>query len=288
MHLVGETIFYFLLLEPVSPLPPCYFEKAGTKVPIETSDDDCATESNNRANAVNNVASAGSDTHNKAGCYEMKKEPRGVCIIINNTFEKYDGQSHVNTSHGEILLERTGTNYDRDRLKILFEWLHFQVFVKSDLTAEEMRNVFREVATGLNATAHSEEDFEFQRVLSDSDCFVFFILSHGFKGGVYGNDGECFGSSEIREYLAGNRCKRLRKKTKLGFIQACRVDLKDIAFVQRGSPYMAVPNSPVQDTKPGDSFQNQATETESVTPSAVLTDILIYDATARGETAFCI
>ena len=51
---------------------------------------------------------------------------------------------------------------------------------------------------------------------------------------------------------------------------------------------MAVPNSPVQDTKPGDSFQNQATETESVMPSAVLTDILIYDATARGETAFCI
>ena len=34
LHLVGETIFYFFLLEPVSPLPPWYFEKAGTKVSI--------------------------------------------------------------------------------------------------------------------------------------------------------------------------------------------------------------------------------------------------------------
>lgn len=287
LHLAGETIFYSFHLGPISLLPPCYFEKTGTKVPIETSDDDCATESNNRANDINNVTSAGSNTHNKAGYYEMMKEPRGACIIINNTFEKYDGQSYVNASHGEILLERTGTNYDKDRLKNLFEWLHFQVFVKSDLTAEEMRNVFRQVATGSNVTADSEEDCQFQRVLSDSDCFVFFILSHGFNGGVYGNDGECLGSSEIREYLAGNRCKRLRKKPKLGFIQACRGD-KDIAFVQRDSPSMVVPKSPVQDTKPGDSFQNQATKTESVTPSSALTDILIYDGTARGETAFCI
>ena len=290
MHLVGETIFYFFLLEPVSPLPPWYFEKAGKKVPIETSDDDCATERNNRANSVNKVTSDGFNTHSKAGYYEMKKDPRGVCIIINNTFEKYDGQSHVNTSHGKTLRERTGTNYDKDRLKNLFEWLHFQVFVKSDLTAAKMRNVFREVATGLyaTATAHSEEDCQFQRVLSDSDCFVFFILSHGFKGGVYGNDGKCLGSSEIREYLAGNRCRRLRKKPKLGFIQACRGHLKDIAFVERDSPSMIVPKSPAQDAKPGDSFPNQATKTESVTPTSALTDILIYDATARGETAFCI
>ena len=79
----------------MSPLPPWYFEKAGKKVPIETSDDDCATERNNRANSVNKVTSAGFKTHSKAGYYEMKKEPRGVCIIINNTFEKYDSQSHV-------------------------------------------------------------------------------------------------------------------------------------------------------------------------------------------------
>lgn len=113
-----------------------------------------------------------------------------------------------------------------------------------------MRNAFREVATGLYATAHSEEDCHFQGVLSDSDCFVFFIISHGFKGGVYGNDGECLGSSEIREYLAGNRCSRLRKKPKLGFIQACRGHLIDIAFVQRDSPSMIVTKSPAQDAKP--------------------------------------
>lgn len=33
-------------------------------------------------------------------------------------------------------------------------------------------------------------------------------------------------------------------------------------------------------------FPNQATITESVTPTPAFTDILIYDATARGETAF--
>ena len=278
------TFFLEPKLPPVRPLfTPGDFQKTlvNVNVPTEISDDDWAEEENNVVNRDDNLQGASSNTQSKAGSYDMKKKPRGVCIIINNTFEEREGQSPAHTLHGEILTERKGSNYDRDRLKTLFEWLNFQVVVKSDLTAEGMRNVFREVA---NASLDSDDNSEVRNALLDSDCFVFSILSHGYKGGVYGADGQRLSTSNIMEYLGGNRCKHLRKKPKLGFIQACR-GVKDIAVIQRDSP-MSVAKSPTEDMEPPDIFQNQAAETESVTPSAALTDILIYDATARGEIAF--
>ena len=285
LHLNCNKCVYFLepKLSPVRPLlTPGYFQKTlvGVKLPTEISDDDWPNEGNNVVNGDDNLEGASSNTQSKAGLYDMKKMPRGVCIIINNTFEKREGQSPVQTPRGQILTQRKGTNYDRERLKTLFEWLNFQVVVKSDLTAEGMRNVFREVAS---ASLDSEENSEVQNTLLDSDCFVFSILSHGYKGGVYGADGQLLATSDIMEYLGGNRCKHLRKKPKLGFIQACRGN-KDIAVIQRDSP-MSVAKSPTEDMEPPDIFQNQVAETESVTPLAALTDILIYDATARGEIA---
>ena len=153
---------------------------------------------------------------NKAGFYKMNKKPRGICIIINNTF----AIGEAKTLTGKKLEERCGTNVDKYRLRRLFEWLHFQVYVKTDLVMEDMRNLFRNMENGYNIFENPEENSEFQNLLCNkSDCLVFCILAHGFKYGLYGADGKCLETSEIMKYLAADCCPHLAKKPKLGFIQ---------------------------------------------------------------------
>ena len=197
----------------------------------------------------------------------MDKKPRGICIIINNTF----AIGEARTPTGKKLEERCGTNVDKDRLKRLFEWLHFQVYVKTDLVMEDMRNLFQNMENEYNS--------EFQNLLCNkSDCLVFCILTNGFKYGLYGADGKCLETSEIMKYLAADCCPHLAKKPKLGFIQACRGE-ENMNLVKTDSPSNSIVRSyPVEDN-----LQKQGDGTGKKTFSAALTDILIYDATAVGK-----
>lgn len=136
--------------------------------------------------------------------YEMRRIPRGTCIIINNTF-KHDAE-----------LYRKGTDCDRDRLKRLFEWLDFEVKLKDDMTADKIHEMFNNL-----------ED----EILEDSDCFVCCILTHGGPSVLYGNDTTMKKAKPVprkilREaVLANYKCKKLANKPKLFFVQACRKDL---------------------------------------------------------------
>ena len=204
----------------------------------------------------------------------MSKKPRGICIIINNTFAIGEAKTHI----GKELEERRGTNMDKDRLKRLFEWLHFQVYVKTDLVMEDMKDLFRNIGNGNNIFENSEENLQFQNFLCNSDCLVFCILTHGFENGLYGADGKCLETSEIMKYLAADRCSHLAKKPKLGFIQACRGE-ENMNFVKTDSPSTSrVRSYPVEDN-----LQNQGDGTGKKISTSALTDILIYDASAKGK-----
>ena len=208
----------------------------------------------------------------------MNRKPRGICIIINNTF----AAGEVKTCTGKVLEERMGTNVDKDRLKKLFEWLDFQVYVKTDLATEDMKDLFQNVGNGCKISENPEENLRLQNLLcNNSDCLVFCILTHGFKYGLYGADGEYLETSEIMKYLSADYCPHLAGKPKLAFIQACRGE-EDINFMKTNSPSTSRARSYAEELN----LQNQGNGAGKKISSAALTDILIYDATAIGKAVY--
>lgn len=130
--------------------------------------------------------------------YPNDKRPRGICLIFNN---KKFNENHTH------LQERMGTEKDVESLKLLWEKLHFNVIIKTDLTAHEMYDTARDYSR-LNH--------------SNYDCFVCCILSHGIQGGIYGSDGEVIEIGLITQQFKGTACRSLGNKPKLFFVQACR------------------------------------------------------------------
>ena len=258
-----------VFLVPKRKFLPSRYQRISRKVPTETYD-----ESNGKADD-------GDVLHgplNKAGFYELNRKPRGICIIINNTF----AAGEVKTCTGKVLEERMGTNVDKDRLKKLFEWLDFQVYVKTDLATEDMKDLFQNIGNGCKISENPEENLRLQNLLcNNSDCLVFCILTHGFKYGLYGADGEYLETSEIMKYLSADYCPHLAGKPKLAFIQACRGE-EDINFMKTNSPSTSRARSYAEELN----LQNQGNGAGKKISSAALTDILIYDATAIGKAVY--
>ncbi|WAR15184.1 CASP9-like protein, partial [Mya arenaria] len=124
------------------------------------------------------------DGHSR-GVYNMKKRIRGRCFIISNMFfameldEKGVARSKLAT--------RYGTEKDVDDLKKLFQQLHFQVDVKTDLKRDEM------------STALFQESSKMS--LRDMECYVCVICSHGTREGIYGTDGGVITLEEVTSYF---------------------------------------------------------------------------------------
>jgi hypothetical protein len=96
----------------------------------------------------------------------MERNPRGPCLIINN--ERFRDSDNLELPK----FRRIGTDKDAERLKRLFEELHFKVTVRNDRTAEEMRQDILELID--DCILHSDK--------YDSVCL--FILSHGSSDGI--------------------------------------------------------------------------------------------------------
>ena len=125
----------------------------------------------------------------------MYSSPHGICLIINNI------------SFQPPLCRRDGAVVDEQRLLALFQHLDFDVYVKQDLTVDDIRSTAREFA----AKDHSQ-----------FDAFVFFILSHGDSNGViYGVNGGTISVSELACFFNPAECPTLQNKPKLVFFQAC-------------------------------------------------------------------
>ncbi|NXD88300.1 CASP9 protein, partial [Halcyon senegalensis] len=165
--------------------------------------------------------------------YELKADPCGHCLILNN----------VNFIRDSELSTRHGSNVDCEKLERRFKALCFNVLTRRDLKAQEMLSELQELARRDHGTL---------------DCCVVVILSHGcqtshvqFPGAVYGTDGKPIPIEKIVNYFNGSNCLSLRGKPKLFFIQACGGDQRDRGFlVDCDSP---------GDEAPGGSLESDAT-----------------------------
>uniref|UniRef100_UPI00398EC9FD caspase-8-like n=1 Tax=Pristiophorus japonicus TaxID=55135 RepID=UPI00398EC9FD len=126
--------------------------------------------------------------------YKMESIPRGDCVIINNlNFQK--------------MQQRRGTNVDAARLEETFRWLGFKVTLFQDLSAAAMRATMEQYQQA-DHTLH--------------DCFTCCILTHGKQGVMCGTDDQQVAIRDITSAFSASRCRSLRQKPKLFFIQACQ------------------------------------------------------------------
>ena len=137
-------------------------------------------------------------------CYEMKKNPRGLCLILNN--DKFQDKT----------LNRPGADKDVCDLKRLFKELFFKVIIKENLTKDQLEKL----AKDCGAKDHKAYN-----------AFVFIVMSHGGDRdcilGVKGREATVkYLISEFRE----ERCPSLKHKPKVFIIQACRGPREDTDY----------------------------------------------------------
>ncbi|XP_049603062.1 caspase-8 [Syngnathus scovelli] len=126
--------------------------------------------------------------------YAMDHIPHGPCVIINNV---------------EFLeqMRRGGSDKDAAALRSLFAEFGFIVKVFRNLTAEQMKNELRTIAT---------------RNFSMEDALVVCVLSHGKESCVLGTDGNKVSLRELTKPFTSELAPTLAGKPKLFFIQACQ------------------------------------------------------------------
>ncbi|KAL3861916.1 hypothetical protein ACJMK2_007928 [Sinanodonta woodiana] len=203
--------------------------------------------------------------NNSMKTYSMKKERRGRAVIINN--KVFNGP--LTKDEDEVLRcalpTRDGTDMDKDRLKVLFEQLYFDVVVHGDKTGQEIRKAL--------------EKEKMDQYHQTADCFILAILSHGTQAGIYGVDGDVVSVEDITGYFGTNSCPNLAGKPKIFFIQACQGEGKDLGGAASSGP----DTSDVQDSMKEMSLnQPDAKRESSETKIATMRDILIAFATHPG------
>ena len=133
--------------------------------------------------------------------YEMKSNPRGRCIIINNL--NFQNEA----------LNRPGAELDEKALKALFGELLFDVQIYRNLESIEIRKLVIDIA---------KEDH------SNYDAFFFIGMSHGGNHDtILGVDQRPVTVEEIMSEFKAERCKTLESKAKVFIFQACRGSSSD-------------------------------------------------------------
>ncbi|NXQ91913.1 CASP9 protein, partial [Nyctibius grandis] len=198
--------------------------------------------------------------------YEVKADPCGHCLILNN----------VNFSRDSDLSTRDGSDVDCEKLEKRFKALRFDVVTRRDLKAQEMVLELQKLA---------------RRDHGASDCCVVVILSHGcqtshiqFPGGVYGTDGKPIPIEKIVNYFNGSHCPSLRGKPKLFFIQACGGEQRDRGFVvDCDSPGDGAPGGSLEsDATPFRTPSGNVDEPDAVASLPTPSDILVSYSTFPG------
>ncbi|XP_014807537.1 PREDICTED: caspase-9 isoform X3 [Calidris pugnax] len=206
------------------------------------------------------------EKRNRDLVYELKADPCGHCLILNN----------VDFSRDSDLSTRVGSNVDCKKLEKRFKSLSFDVLTRQNLKAQEMVSELQKLA---------------QQDHGALDCCIVVILSHGcqtshnqFPGGVYGTDGKPIPIEKIVNYFNGSNCPSLRGKPKLFFIQACGGEQRDRGFV--------VDCDSPGDEAPGGALESDATpfrapvggtdEPDAVASLPTPSDILVSYSTFPG------
>lgn len=133
----------------------------------------------------------------------MEKVPRGFCVIIN-----YFQYNHLDD---DTLNDRLGSEYDVDRLKVLFERkFNFDVIIPEEYELEEK-----------NVIDILDDVFQNQN-LDEHDAIVILINSHGNSNGIYCSNGDLIQFNEIINKLSDINCTILQNKPKILLIDCCR------------------------------------------------------------------
>ena len=129
--------------------------------------------------------------------YPMIRRPRGYCVLIDNQLFA-----------DPTLPYRIGSRADADRLSDVFSQLFFDVMRFTNQTANQMKNLLRNISKNENLVTH--------------DALAVIILSHGLKDGIYGSDGDIVAVESILEMFNNENCTNLTNKPKMFFLSACR------------------------------------------------------------------
>ena len=126
----------------------------------------------------------------------MNKDPRGLCVIVNNVnFQNRD-------------LNRPGAVEDERSLQLLFRTLFFEVIIRRDLTSHELEKV----AQKFEAANHKAQN-----------AFVFIVMSHGGDCDcILGVDGRETTVKNLMCEFRENKCPSLKHKPEAFIIQTCR------------------------------------------------------------------
>ncbi|KAM6918321.1 caspase-8-like [Xenentodon cancila] len=175
---------------------------------------------------------------NKEDLYQLKSQPVGLCVIINN--KKFNGGS-----------VREGTDQDARSLAEVFSWLGFRVLMCTDQTRDQMEETltwFASLGDHVQQPKMSVQEWRDDRFaapqqgVQHGDAFICCLLSHGRKDVVLGVDQKPLSIKEITKTFRATEQSVLTNKPKVFFIQACQgsgiqrgVLLKDLAADDCGS-----------------------------------------------------
>jgi hypothetical protein len=145
--------------------------------------------------------------------YQMDKKPRGKCIIVNNLIKFKDGTNIIDETATENLWKES------ERFKNVFEQLYFDVELINNIKTADMSDKLINISR--------------DRKLSDSDAFIFMIITHGEKEKILGyeacqglNGTDFMTIKDIVDLFSENKCPNLRAKPKLFFFICCRISMK--------------------------------------------------------------
>uniref|UniRef100_A0A3Q1FKX0 Caspase-8 n=1 Tax=Acanthochromis polyacanthus TaxID=80966 RepID=A0A3Q1FKX0_9TELE len=131
-----------------------------------------------------------------ADYYDLTHKPRGLCVVINN--EDFPGTG---------LSSRKGTQEDAKTLNKVFTDFGFDVKIRNNLTASDMRAEMQKLG---------------ERNFMNDDALVVCVLSHGENECVYGTDEQPVLLRDLTLPFKSGRAPTLAGKPKLFFIQACQ------------------------------------------------------------------
>jgi len=130
--------------------------------------------------------------------YPMKQSPHGLAVIINNS------QFQSTDSTNRVLPNRRGSQIDENNLRLIWEFLNYDVRIFKNLTKSEITKNLMQISCENHA---------------NYDSFVCCILSHGHLDGAYGADGKLVNINDVADIFKESYCPTLVDKPKLFFIQ---------------------------------------------------------------------
>lgn len=146
-----------------------------------------------------------------AGNYKIRpynpillSEKMGAALMINN--KNYTGDRL-----------RKGSDMDVSKMKSLLEYLNFDVFVKQDLRAHEMRTEMENFIKLVQAM--------------DVDMVTVVLMGHGSTDAIDGvDDRPLYFDDDVFKKFTNENCPAMMNKPKLFIIQSCRGDKQDSGF----------------------------------------------------------